>query len=59
MEKLALLISCYSALSEEDTLDGGGKLLKACNILEDGNLKKKLYMTGGREQHFSVNSFSK
>lgn len=39
MEKLALLISCYSALSE-DTLHGGGKLLKACNILEDGNLKK-------------------
>lgn len=39
MEKLALLISCYSVLSE-DTLDGGGKLLKACNILEDGNLKK-------------------
>jgi len=49
MEKLALLISCYSALSEEDTLDGGGELLKPCNMLEDGNLKKKLYIYIYRE----------
>lgn len=40
--------ACYSALSEKDTLDGEGKLLKACNILKDGSFeeKKKLYIVG-------------
>lgn len=48
VEKLVLLITCYSALSEKDTLDGEGKLLKACNILKDGSLEEKkiLYIVG-------------
>lgn len=46
VEKLVLLITCYSALSEKDTLDGEGKLLKACNILKDGSFegKKKTFI---------------
>lgn len=56
-EKLELLFSCSSALSEEDR-DGGSRLLNSCNILEDGSLRKKLHMSEGREQHLSV-SFSK
>lgn len=41
-EKLELLFSCSSALSEEDR-DGGSRLLNSCNILEDGSLRKKLH----------------
>lgn len=54
-----MLINCYLAPSEEDTLARGVKLLKACNGLEYGNWKKKLCMSEGGEQNSSVNSFSK
>lgn len=54
-----MLISFYPAPSEEDTLVRGDKLLKACNRLEYGSLKKKLYMSEGGEQNSSVNSSSK
>lgn len=46
-EAYAAIVSCYSALRNDGKVDGGYKLLEACNVLEDGSLTKKLYVKTG------------